>query len=70
MARFTTQTAFFRQLFEADYLRNSKWSHLTADLHILKTPEMSVQTIRIKTPTSVRSSGRFHIFSLYSGDVE
>ena len=41
-----------------------------ADLHILKTPEMSVETIRIKTPTSVRSSGRFHIFSLYSCDVE
>ena len=47
MALFTTQTAFFCQLFEADYLRNSKWSHLTADLHILKTSEMSVQTIRI-----------------------
>ena len=70
MALFTTQTEFFRQMLEADYLRNSKWSHLTADLHILKTPEMSVQTIRIKTLTSVSSSGRFHIFSLYSCDVE
>ena len=39
MALFTIQTEFFRQMFQADYLRNSKWSHLTADLHILKTPE-------------------------------
>ena len=54
-------------MFEADYLRNSKWSHLTADLHILKTPEMSAQPIQIKTPNSVRS---FTSISLYSCDVE
>ena len=30
------------------YLRNSKWSQITDDLHIfMKTSEMSVQTIRI-----------------------
>ena len=32
---------------------------VTADLHMLKTPEMSVQTIRIKTLTSLHSSGGF-----------
>ena len=50
------------------YLRNSKWSQTTDDLYIfIKTSEMSVQTIRIKTlfNTSVRS----HIFFLHSYDV-
>ena len=45
------------------YLRNSKWSRITADLNILKAPRMESQTIRIKTPTTVSCSVKFQVFS-------
>ena len=51
---------------EIQYLRDSKWSRITADLNILKAPRMESQTIRIKTLTSVSCSVRFQVFSFDS----
>ena len=48
---------------EIRYLRDSKWSRMTADLNILKAPRKESQTIRIKTLTSVSCSVRFQVFS-------
>ena len=50
-------------LLEIQYLRNSKWSHITVDLNLLKAPRMESQTIRIKILTSVSCSVRFQVFS-------
>ena len=50
-------------LLKIQYLRNSKWSRITADLNILKASRKESQTIRIKTLTSVSCSVRFEVFS-------
>ena len=50
-------------LLKIQYLRNSKWSRITADLNILKAPREESKTIRIKTLTSVSCSVRFEVFS-------
>ena len=50
-------------LLKIQYLRNSKWSCITADLNILKAPREESKTIRIKTLTSVSCSLRFEVFS-------
>ena len=41
---------------EIQYLRDSNWSRITADLNILKAPRRESQTIRIKTLTFVSCS--------------
>ena len=50
-------------LLKIQYLRNSKWSRITADLNILKAPRKESQTIRIKTLTSFSCLVRFEVFS-------
>ena len=55
MPLFKTQTASFVKTVRKSLSQKFKMDSVTADLPILKTPEMSVQTIRIKSLTSVYS---------------
>ena len=50
-----TQTASFVETVRSSLSQKFKMESVTADLHMLKTPEMSFQTMRIKTLTSVHS---------------
>ena len=50
-------------LLKIQYLQNSKWSRITADLNILIVPRKESKTIRIKTLTSISCSVRFEVFS-------
>ena len=54
---FTTKTAFFLSTVPSWLSQKFKTESPNSRFHILKTPEMSVQTIRIKTPTSVLQEG-------------
>ena len=50
-------------LLKIQYLQNSKWSRITADLNILIVPRKESKTIRIKTLTSISCLVRFEVFS-------
>lgn len=55
MSLSTTQTASFLLTVRNSLSQKFKMESVTADLHMLKTPEMSFQIMRIETLTSVHS---------------